>query len=209
MKPIKMVSIALILAVLFAFALTVKFWPNIEIPEHAQIGEIITDYVVEPSGELPEEQVPEPEPILVQPAEAKPVKETAIKVTEDALSPAEVVVQKGSAVKWVVGDEKFHRISCYGENNIRMAFSDILKNKGESYRLTFNQNGEYLCMDAVFGLRGKIIVKEHVLSITGAAVALKNRFSPKDHLTPLIFVLVLIAGIIIANKVVKKRPADS
>ena len=199
MKQIKILPVVIVIIILFAAALAIKLWPKEEIqaPEEQTPSELITEYVEEPP--VAEEPVQQAE----TPAAPKKPAENIIKLTEDKLEPVTLTVQRGSTVKWVSDDSKFHRISCYDQDNIRMAFSDILKKKGDSYKLTFMQNGEYLCMDAVFGLRGKVVVKENVFPITGAAVGAPN-ISSKD-LTPLIFLLIIIAGVIIANKVVKKK----
>ena len=118
--------------------------------------------------ELPEEEIITEE--IVEPPKPKASNEILVYIKDNSFQPKEnYTISKGATVVWKSADSKMHRIACY-DGEKRFFFSPILKeNKNTSY--TFNGAGKFLCIDAVFGIRSNIIVKEKS-SITGAVIGI-------------------------------------
>lgn len=123
-----------------------------ELPEEAE-EEIITEEIIE--------EIPAP---------VKPEKEVLVYIKRYSFEPQEnYTIAKGTTITWKSIDSRLHRIACY-EKEERFFFSAIL-NENETTSHTFNKVGEFLCIDAVFGMRSNIIVKQKVKNeITGAFI---------------------------------------
>jgi len=119
----------------------------------------------------------EPEaPIEMIPEEPK-TQDNTIEIKEDAFYPKEKTIQENTIIRWINKDQKQHKISCY-LGGTRVTTSENLE-EGDSYGYTFIKDGEYTCIDAIYGLRSTITVGSEapLLSPTGK-VTEKSLLSP-------------------------------
>ena len=116
-----------------------------------------------------EEPVKEPEEISLEP---EPIEEkpTIIAIQERTFEPKELAIPSGTEVTWEVKDGRKHKIACY-QGGLRVFTSDNFK---DEYIKSITYNGDLTCIDAIYGLRGKITVygapQEGLLSPTGEAI---------------------------------------
>ena len=148
-----------------------------------------------PPEEIAAEETPEetpeeaPEEEIV---EESPLREVLVSIKRNSFGPTgNYTIAKGTTIRWKSIDTRLHRIACY-ESGTRFFFSEILdENEETSY--TFNKVGVFLCMDAVFGIRSHIFVKEKVANeITGAFIGIDAAGSIAAKLAILFFLVIVL-----------------
>lgn len=105
-------------------------------------------------------------PIPQAPAEAP--EEDFIEIRAEGIFPKEKKVELDEEVTWINKDLKEHKLACYLAGN-RVAASSNLK-QDDSFSFTFQKEGAYTCIDAIYGLRSAIEVGEEGYTPTGGAV---------------------------------------
>ena len=107
-----------------------------------------------PEAELPNEDT-ELKDLHLEPStgEQDPVK---VSISRKEFDKMELRIDKGSSIKWLNNDSRIHKIACYKEEN--RIYTDKNLEKGEYSQYTFEESGEFLCIDAIFGIRQKINV---------------------------------------------------
>ena len=118
----------------------------------------------------PEPPAEKPQETVTQEPEIEAPKENTIEIKESSFEPAEKIIKKNTEIEWVNKDKKDHKIACY-LSGTRVTTSSNLKQE-DSFTYTFLQEGQYSCIDAIYGLRSTITVKteQALLSPTGDAI---------------------------------------
>jgi len=143
----------------------------------APVVEIETAKPVEEQIEEPKEIIEEQEEIIEEPEveETIPEEENIIEIKESIIYPEKKTIEKNTEIKWINKDKKQHKIACYLEGT-RVTTSSNL-NQEDSFTYTFLKEGEYTCIDAIYGLRSKITVEgqKALLSPTGSSVISESK----------------------------------
>tara|TARA_Y100000310_G_C20674905_1_gene812437 strand:+ start:259 stop:852 length:594 start_codon:yes stop_codon:yes gene_type:complete len=127
---------------------------------------------------------------LPEPQLSPPAKEPTVISINGAFIPETVLITAGEEVTWQSNDDKSHKISCYNLRK-RVVQSEIMKT-GDSFTHKFDLRGEQLCVDAIFGHRGTIIVEQAVVNgITGNVIGATGNPPP-------IGVTILLLGMLVA-----------
>ncbi len=113
---------------------------------------------VENTSEPPENIVVE----VDEQQEAKPV-ENIVFIKTGSFSPENMTIYKGESITWVASVDKIsknqpRKIACYKEG-YRIYLGERLIENGQKSEFTFDEPGEYLCQEFIYGLRGNIKVK--------------------------------------------------
>ncbi len=122
------------------------------------------------STEPTREQEPVSEPKKQEPVEIKEDEEQDIEYEEyidisleegninrGIMSPDYITIQKGQKVRWTNRNIRPHLVACYLESKRIFAGEKITPEEYSEH--TFEQTGEYICKDAIYGSRGTIIVE--------------------------------------------------
>ena len=126
--------------------------PKEEVVAPAEEPKVGDDQIVEP-------ETPEPAVKSKVIASSENLNEINVEIYRTNFNNMELTVDKGTNVIWVNKDERSHKISCYeGPDRI---YSDKSINNEESSEYKFEKAGEYLCVDAIFGIRQDIQVVEN------------------------------------------------
>ena len=117
-----------------------------------------------------------------------------IQISRYSFDKMDITIQKGTTVTWKNLDTRRHRIACYTtekQSNQRFYFGEIMLEGGKN-TYTFNEPGRFLCIDAVFGIRGFVNVEEKQ-PLTGNAIlaALKGSLGSANAF--LIFISIAVA----------------
>jgi plastocyanin len=120
--------------------------------------------------------------------------EVIVEIVDLRFDPQDIIVKTGTTVTWVNKDTSPHKIVAYD----RLFYGPRLV-PGESYSFTFTQEGTHKYFDAVFPKigRGKVIVKEDPLPITGGVIGIDldwEEAQGKFALLVMLF-LVMVLGI--------------
>jgi len=176
--------------------------------EDQEIQDIIEPIQEHPTQEspipVPEEEpldIEEPEAVQLKPKEQK-AKEQNIATIEitDKFTPTDTTISAGTTMVWVNEDGRPHLIACY-EKVDRFYVGHKLEERGASSKHTFDKEGEFLCIDSIYGLRGNIKVNPKSSAITGYAVFQGNTAS-KDNYTAL---FLLIGSILLISHIAVKK----
>ena len=128
----------------------------------------VTPPIEEPeTPPIEEPPVEEPQETVTQEPQIEPQKENTIEIKESSFDPVEKIIGKNTEIEWINKDKKEHKIACY-LSGTRVTTSSNL-NEEDSFTYTFLQEGQYTCIDAIYGLRSTITVKteQSLLSPTG------------------------------------------
>lgn len=133
-------------------------------PETAEIKKEEPKFVI-----IEEEEKPEP---VIEEIKELP-KEAIVKVKRGFFDPKEIVVKKGTNVIWLNVDDRAHRVA--DSSTPRYFYGDRFL-PGENYSFSFNEVGEYSYFDVIFyqTMKGKVIVVEEEIPITGKVIAIPN-----------------------------------
>lgn len=117
------------------------------------------------------EQIEEPETILEEPKEPI-IEDNTIEIKEDSFYPKHKSINANTEIIWINKDTRQHKISCY-LSGTRVTTSSNL-NQEDSFSYVFVKEGDYTCIDAIYGLRSTIRVNDAapLLSPTGSAIVL-------------------------------------
>jgi len=163
-KSTKIILIILLIVVIGS--LSMYYAPK----EKTKIIEQPKETITEP--EEPTQETNEPEEIFLEEPELLVVEEQSkiIKVTQEGFIPQDLTINTEQEVTWQnIGVNSF-MIACY-KNGVRTSLGERIWDEQGSYTHKFEQRGEYLCIDSIYGLRGTITVNA-VNLITGNVVAL-------------------------------------
>ena len=152
------------------------------------------DYVVE---EVIEEEDIVPDdaaeiPTVQEDGEVEVLNEVTISIHNGKFYPDNLTVSPGTTVIWDNTDSFPHKLVAYD----RIFYSPRLQ-PGDKYSFTFTQVGTHRYFDAIFPKAGKgrIIVKEEPLPITGAAVALSAEETNAKFALLFFFFIIMIFGL--------------
>lgn len=158
--------------------------PKVEVEKAKQVEQIPVEEVKkieEPKEIIPEE--PKVEEISLE--------KNTIEIKEDSIYPKEKTIEKDTEIEWVNKDKKEHKIACY-LSGIRVTTSSNLKEE-DSFTYRFLKEGDYTCIDAIYGLRSTITVKSQqpLLSPTADVVREKGESAKMASLTTIILVAIV------------------
>ncbi|MFH2028777.1 MAG: hypothetical protein ABIJ08_06570 [Nanoarchaeota archaeon] len=178
MKIQYLVSIMIILFILGCSAKEIEeplpMGPDNEMispPENVPIEEPIIPI----EEELPPEDLPKPqENIIIEIPEEVPI-ENVVMIKDSGFDPVDITIYKGETITWVTDVEKIsksqsRKIACYS-GAYRIFLGESLTENGQKSRFKFEEPGEYLCQEFIYGSRGTIKVKQFSRpAITGAVI---------------------------------------
>ncbi len=122
-----------------------------DVPQEDNQGVITSEKTIETKDE----------DFIDQPAPPKSSNEYNIDITWGKFTPESLKLNKGSKVTWTHADDsKKFLIACYVGPNRVIKSENIFP--GESFSMTFTEENEYLCIDAIYGARGFITVGKPV-----------------------------------------------
>lgn len=180
-----LIGLLVVLILLFIFS----FYESLK-TEEVKEEKYIVEEVVEPEDVVPDET--EEIPVIEEAEEEIEIlNEVTITIKNLRFDPKEITIAPGTTVIWFNNDTLAHKVVAYD----RVFYGPRL-NPGDKYAFTFTQEGTHRYFDAVFPKigRGKIVVKEEPLPITGGVVAVglsgeegKGRFA----LLVLLFVVMI------------------
>ena len=180
-----LVVLVVILIVIFSFSFK----------ENTEENNKIEQYKVEEITPLEDIQVEETEnvPVMEEPKEdVELLSEAEIEIKNWKFYPEEIIISPGTTIVWVNNDSVPHKPVAYD----RIFYSSRLE-PGDKYSFTFTNAGEHRYFDAVFPKsgRGKIIVKEEPLPITGGVVGIdlgKQEMNGQFALIIILFVVMVV-----------------
>lgn len=129
-----------------------------------------------------------------------------IKIGTSKFEPDYVLFEDTSTVIWDNLDNRQHLIACYYTSGGRVFLGEKLE-KGGKTQHTFKEHGTYICVDAIYGYRGTVVIyknPEHLSPLTGAVIA-----APKANIDPPIvwpaFLLVTLCIMFVYFHLIKSR----
>ena len=180
-----LVVLVVILIVIFSFSFKENTEENNKIEQY-KVEEITPpeDIQVEETGNVPVMEEPKEDVELLG--------EVEIEIKNWKFYPEEIIISPGTTIVWVNNDSVPHKPVAYD----RIFYSSRLE-PGDKYSFTFTNAGEHRYFDAVFPKsgRGKIIVKEEPLPITGGVVGVdlgKQEMSGQFALIIILFVVMVV-----------------
>ncbi|MBD3310547.1 hypothetical protein GF351_04970 [Candidatus Woesearchaeota archaeon] len=84
--------------------------------------------------------------------------EYVIDVHRYSLSEPEITIRQGTTVRWINRNSRRHLIVIQKPEYVK---GTPMEGNGSSWNYTFDIPGEYQYVEAVFGLRGKVMVEEY------------------------------------------------
>jgi plastocyanin len=140
--------------------------------------------VVEETSKPKQEPVEEIIQKETKPQIQKPVdipENNVIKIGTDKFEPDYAFFNDSKTIIWENEDTRQHLIACYYYGGGRVFIGDKLDNQGKTEH-TFKEHGTYICVDAIYGYRGTVVIYkkplEHLSPATGAVVSLANTKDP-------------------------------
>ena len=135
-------------------------------PKEEPIGEVIQKET------KPKEQIQKPEDIP---------KNNVIKIGTNKFEPDYAFFNDTKTIIWENEDTRQHLIACYYYGGGRVFLGEKLEN-GQKTTHTFEEHGTYICVDAIYGYRGTVVIYKkplgHLSPLTGAVVSLANTKDP-------------------------------
>ena len=200
------INILFVILTLLTLAVGTSYILTLQTPEEAQAG-LPPSEIRAAQEQIPIEEVivesPE-EPVAQQPEPPKKtiadLASTLIQISRYSFDKMEITISKGTTVTWKNLDTRRHRMACYtteGSENKRVYLGEIMLEGGKN-SYTFSEAGKFLCLDAVFGIRGFVNVEEKQ-SVTGNAIFSAFRDGLGSTNTVLIFMSLAIAFTLIYN----------
>ncbi len=126
----------------------------------------------QPTGEIIQKDTGPTEQALKKSADIP--KDNIITIKSDRFDPDYIFLNETKTVIWKNLDDREHLISCYSDGGSRVFIGDKI-NKNQETKHTFKEYGTYLCIDAIYGLRGTVVIYTkpiiYLSSITGRAIA--------------------------------------
>jgi len=172
-----------ILAALFVILLIGCSATEIEENETNEIEEIIKPETKEEPANNIVVEIPDEEPEEI---------ENIVFIKDKGLSPDNLTINKGNAVTWVVdvtriSNNQPRSIACY-KDGTRIFKSERMTEQGQSDSYTFEEPGEYMCQEFIYGKRSTIHVKNTITPLTGAFIGVVGEV----NIFPLILILTLL-----------------
>lgn len=132
--------------------------PEVTIPERPVESEAVIEEITEETEEAEENEQHVKETQQVK-------KELMIDMFRTAFSNDNIVISQDTIISWKNSDDRVHQVACYVDR-VRIFKSQQLK-PGDTDSYRFIQQGDYQCMDVVFGYWSNIIVSADNNKITG------------------------------------------
>ena len=82
---------------------------------------------------------------------------TQVILNNKAFTPQEITIKKSETLSISVQDNKKHNIACYYKSQRVSESQNIVQ--GQTFSTDFDNSGEHLCVDAIYGARLKVIVE--------------------------------------------------
>ncbi len=197
-KPI-LITMVVILFVIVVISFTkIDTHPKEERAEETKYN--IEEIIEEEQMEIPEEETPKKEKAaekeIKSEEETQPIKEAIIEIKNLRFHPEEIIISPGTNVTWINKDNVPHKVVAYD----RLFYGKKIY-PGESYSFTFTKPGTHRYFDAVFVKigRGKIIVKEEPLPITGSVIGIFPTSKDKAYG---IFLLAFVIMILSVSRII-------
>lgn len=182
------------IAVLIVFLVVLVLILSFFVYEGMRIREIeeeeyIVEEVIKEEEIIPEETAEIP--TVEGEGEVEVINEVTIMIKDLKFNPEKVTISPGTTVIWVNNDTASHKVVAYDR-----LFYGPRMGPGDKYAFTFTQEGTHRYFDAVFPKigRGRVIVKEEPLPITGGVVGIdlgKEEADGKFALLVLLFVVMI------------------
>ncbi len=128
------------------------------------------------------------------------LEENTIEIKENIIDPERKVIERNTEITWVNKDKKEHKIACY-LGGTRVTTSSNLKQE-DSFVYTFLKEGDYTCIDAIYGLRSTIIVEgqKALLSPTGRAVIGEGEISRASFAAIALIAIIVLLFFVFGRK---------
>ena len=170
------------------------------IPEEDAVNISDNESAEEPS----QESINTTEVIVIEIDETEPVKNT-VSIKDLTFDPVNMTIYKGESITWIadpppVSFNQPRLVVCRNSSGIRIFMGERMTELGQEVSYTFPEPGEYLCQEAVYGLRGHIKVKSiYRPNITGAVIG------PLDSIGILGGLLVAVLAVISISFILKRK----
>lgn len=190
----KKVKLNYLITVLIALVVVLVLVSSFSVYESLRTKEVKETYTAEEIIE-PEEVIPSEEEEIPTIEEAEEevelLNEVTIVINNLRFYPEKVTISPGTTVIWINNDTAPHKVVAYDR-----LFYGPRMSPGDKYAFTFTKEGTHRYFDAVFPKigRGRVIVKEEPLPITGDVVRLdlsRNETNGKFALLVLLFVIMI------------------
>ena len=190
-KTKHLVTLLILLIVALIILLIFSFYPGIkseEVKEAVGLDKYTTEEIIEPEQVIPEEAAEVPV-VEETEEEIETINEAEIKIRNGRFYPDEIIISPGTIVIWINNDTVPHKVVAYD----RLFYGNRLS-PGDSYSFTFSNEGTHSYFDAVFPKigRGKIIVKEEPLPITGGVIGINSSKEESNAKFALVFFLSVV-----------------
>ena len=142
--------------------------------------------------------------IVIEIDETEPVKNT-VSIKDLTFDPVNMTIYKGESITWIadtppVSFNQPRLVVCRNSSGIRIFMGERMTELGQEVSYTFPEPGEYLCQEAVYGLRSHIKVKSiYRPNITGAVIG------PLDSISILGGLLVAVLAVISISFILKRK----
>ncbi len=154
------------------------------------------------SQQVPKNEEPPAEP-QTQPPESSPqdTVNNEMVVGDTSITPKEISIKSDEELTFRVEGSKRHKMACYLGPS-RVVLSEDLR-EGQTFSYLFNKEGDYVCIDIIYGLRSTVHVgiSEKGSSITGRFVNDQMMMERVFFLAP----VTLVAIIAIVSFVVTRK----
>jgi len=165
-------------------------------PENQQVIQEVVEQQVTEQDQTPTQEVEQETPPQLPPS---PPGTVTIEIKDLRFIPDTVTITPGTKVIWINTESKPHLIVAYDRS-----FRGVRMQEGDTFNKTFNEIGEFTYLDAVFPKigRGKIIVQNEPLPITGSFIGIQSASYNQQYTILAIAIVVFIIAIcvIIRNK---------
>ena len=129
----------------------------------------------EPIDDIIQEETKTTEQTLKKTQPVEIPENNVIKIGYTDFEPDYAFFNRTKTVIWENLDDRQHMIACYYYGGGRVFVGEKLE-KGGKTEHTFEEHGTYICVDAIYGYRGTVVIYkmpvEHLSPITGGVIAL-------------------------------------
>ncbi len=163
LKPKHLITILIVLSIILLLIFSFSVY-EIFRTQKIEEKEYTVEEIIEPEEIISSEEEPK---IEEAEKEAEVLNQVTVVINNLKFYPEKVTISPGTAVIWVNNDTSPHKVVAYDR-----LFYGPRMNPGDKYSFTFTKEGTHRYFDAVFPKigRGRVIVKEEPLPITGGIV---------------------------------------
>jgi len=147
--------------------------------------------IVKPAQESFQKETNEEKGVINQSEPIELPEDNIIQIKYEGFDPNYLLLNKSKTVIWDNLDNRQHLIACYYYGGGRVFIGEKL-NQGDKTTHTFEKYGTYICVDAIYGLRGTVVIYKmpegYLSPITGGAIGLPKT----DVNVPVSWIVVLL-----------------